>query len=218
MNENINTKDYWEQRFSSNDWEDKQGRWQTESFSKGQMEYLRIASDFEGVMLDFGCGLGDAMPVYRENFPQAKLVGVDISQTAIDKCREKYGGIASFMQGDHRSIPEADIIIASNVFEHLTDDRSIAKCLLSKCSVLYIIVPYRERPLCPEHVNTYDEHYFSGLGKYDYQIFPCIGWTPYGLRGLYYNVYFKNIFRLLFGRPVRHRNMQIMFSFSSTYN
>ena len=218
MSVNINTKEYWDDRFSSDDWEKKRGRWQTESFAKGQIKRLNIASDFTGALLDFGCGLGDAMPIYKENFPYAELIGMDISQSAIDKCRDKYNEIATFMQGDHSSTPEVDVIIASNVFEHLSDDRDIAKHLLSKCRYLFIVVPYKEMPLCSEHINSYDEHYFSALGKYNYTIFPCIGWTQYGIRGLWYNVYFKNIFRFFLGKKPCSRAMQIMFRFENTSN
>lgn len=218
MSKDINTRDYWERRFSSNDWEDKKGRWQTESFAKEQIEHLSVTSDFEGTLVDFGCGLGDAMPVYRKKFSRAKLIGVDISHSAIKKCREKYGEVASFVHGDHYSVPEADVIIASNVFEHLPDNCNVARCLLYKCKALYIIVPYREWPLCSEHIHTYDEHYFSSLGKYDYKVFRCVGWTPYGIRELLYNVYFKNIFRLLLGKRLRYQRRQIMFSFVNPAN
>lgn len=213
MSENINTREYWERRFSSKDWENNHGRWQTESFARGQIPHLNIPSDFKGEILDFGCGLGDAIPVYRENFPLAKLLGLDISQTAVEKCRESYGEIATFFQGSYDAIPDVDVIVASNVLEHLTDDRNVAKHLLSKCKSFYIIVPYKEWPLISEHVNTYDEDYFSTLGQYTYKVFPCAGWSPVGLRGLWYNVYFKNVFRFLLRKPLRKRGMQIIFCF-----
>ena len=218
MRENINTRTYWERRFSSGDWEAKQGRWQTENFARGQIPHLQIGGDFEGTLLDFGCGLGDAMPVYRQHFPKTKLVGVDISQSAIDICQEKYGSIASFIRGDDGRVPEVDVIIASNVLEHLTDDRKVAKCLLSKCKSLYVVVPYKEWPLFSEHVNTYDERYFLDIGGYDYRVFPCVGWTPFGMRDLWYQIYFKNISRFLLGKPLRHRNMQIIFHFAGSTN
>ena len=216
MPENINTKEYWENRFSSNDWVRNRGRWQTESFARAQVEHFEIPSGFEGEILDFGCGLGDAMPVYRRHFPNAKLIGIDISHNAIDKCNEEFGGIASFLPGVYRDVPNTDVIIASSVFEHLSNDREIARHLLSKCESLYITVPYKEHPLYIEHINAYDETYFQGVGSYDFRIFPCLGWTQYGVRGLWYNVYLKNIFRYCLGRPVVRRNMQIMFRFLTT--
>jgi SAM-dependent methyltransferase len=216
MTDNPNTRNYWEQRFSTGDWESKGGRRQTESFATGQIPYLKIAADFDGTLLDFGCGLGDAMPVYKGKYPKARLIGMDISQSAIEMCRRKYGSIASFMHGDCASVPEVDIVIASNVFEHLSNDRQAAKSLLLKCKSLYVIVPYKEWPLFPEHVNTYDESYFSELGNYTYRVFPCSGWSQYGLRGLWYQVYFRNLFRLLVRRPLSRRNKQILFHFKAS--
>lgn len=217
MSMNINTKEYWEHRFSSNDWERNNGRWQTENFAKGQIMHLKISSNFSGSLLDFGCGLGDAIPIYKQAYPCARLIGIDISQSAIDQSRDKYGDIAEFMQGDHNNVPDVDIIIASNVFEHLSNDRDIAKHLLNKCTSLFIIVPYRELRLCSEHINSYDKHYFSGLGEHKCTIFPCVGWTEYGLHRLWYNIYFKNIFRPLLGKKPASRNMQIMFSFKNSF-
>jgi SAM-dependent methyltransferase len=219
---NVNTRDYWEHRFSSGDWEAKQGRRQTANFAKGQIPHLQILRDFEGTIVDFGCGLGDAMPVYRKRFPRAKLVGVDISQNAIDACRERYGAMASFLQGDCESIQDADIVIASNVLEHLTNDREVAKRLLSKCKSLYVTVPYKEWPLCSEHVNTYDEGYFSDIGGYVCRVFPCAGWPPHGRTGLafhlywWYQVSFKNILRFLVRKPLCRRPMQILFHFADS--
>jgi SAM-dependent methyltransferase len=177
---------------------------------------LNIPEDFDGTILDFGCGLGDAIPIYRQAFPKAKFIGMDISQTAIDKCHDSFGSMATFMQGDYKDTPEVDIIISSNVFEHLSNDREIAKHLLTKCRSLNIIVPYREYPLCSEHINSYEKEYFNEIGHSDCQVFPCKGWTPYGLRALYYNIYFKNIFRFLLGKPVIRRNMQIIYRFLGT--
>ena len=217
MRKNINTRSYWEQRFSSGDWESKQGNLQTESFARGQMQYLDIDIDFEGTILDFGCGLGDAIPVYKEYFPKANLIGMDISQSAIDKCNEKYDSIATFVQGSHESIPDVDIIIASNVFEHLSDDKNIATYLLSKCKRLYVVVPFKEEPLCSEHVNTYDRNSFLDVGDYDFRIFHCVGWSQYGFVDLWFHIYLKNIFRFMLRKSLRYRSMQVMFSFKKDY-
>jgi len=88
---NINTQGYWNQRFASGDWEAKGGRRQSSLFAAAQVDLLRIGPSFRGSVLDFGCGLGDAMPVYRHRFPWATLVGVDISPVAVGQCRAAYG-------------------------------------------------------------------------------------------------------------------------------
>jgi SAM-dependent methyltransferase len=209
---NINTKDYWDGRFSSGDWEVCGGRNQTESFALGQIPHLNIDPEFAGSILDFGCGLGDAIPVYRANFPNASLLGMDISHAAIEKCRAKYGELASFVCGDHTVLPETDIIIASNVFEHLSDDVEIARFLLTRCSTLYVIVPYKENPLHSEHIRDYNEDSFKDLNPVSKKIFVCEGWSQFGKK-LLIDVYLKNLFRPIFGRKIVRRSRQIVFKF-----
>lgn len=208
---NINSRDYWEGRFSTGDWEQKRGRTQTAHFAASQVAHFKFSRDFSGSLVDFGCGLGDAMPVYRKFFPNAKLVGIDVSESAISKCKERYREIASFIRGTHQNCPSVDIIVASNVFEHLADDVEIAKALLGKCKELYITVPYNEFLLCPEHVRTYNEKYFQALGKSDFVIFPSKGWSEYGLS--MWKLVFKNLMRRLSGKPRQSRRMQIMYRF-----
>jgi SAM-dependent methyltransferase len=213
MNKNINTRQYWENRFLSGDWVQKSGRNQTRKFALSIVPKLNIDRDFAGTILDFGCGLGDAIPVYRKHFPKAKLLGMDISVSAVEQCREKYGALATFIRGDSRHIPQVDIIISSNVLEHISDDKIIVKEMLNKCSALYIAVPYKEFPMIEEHVNYYDEFYYSDISEYDFRIFNCVGWTPYGPRGLFYNIYLKNIIRRISGEKIHNRNKQILFTF-----
>ncbi len=214
MDDNINTRGYWERRFSSGDWEAKRGRWQTQSFARGQIPFIHLGKNFEGTLLDFGCGLGDAMPVYKESYPKANLIGIDISESAIEICKERYGSFAQFRQGDFSCVPEADVIIASNVLEHLDGDRRIASHLLSKCEHLYVITPYEEAaPLSLEHIRTYDENHFRGVGEFSFKVFPCAGWSQFGLNDLWIQVRLKNLARLALGRPVLCRNLQIIFHF-----
>jgi hypothetical protein len=109
-----------------------------------------------------------------------------------------------------------DAIIASNVFEHLENDVEIAAHLLSKCKDLYIVVPYKEDHLSPEHINRYDETGFLNFGKHDYEVFPCAGWSQCGLRDLWFEVYLKNIARRVVGKSIVTRNKQILFHLSSS--
>ena len=213
MHGNVNTRDYWEQRFSSGDWEEKRGRWQTRNFALGQVPLLHMDRSFDGTLMDFGCGLGDAMPVYRERYPRARLIGVDICAAAIEICKERYGSFAHFEQGDADCVPGADVIVSSNVLEHLDDDCAIARHLMAKCGHLYVITPYREKPLSPEHIRSYDKHRFAAFAAYDCTVFPCPGWSQYGLHDLWLQVRLKNLARFALGRPVVRRNLQIMFHF-----
>lgn len=208
----INSEEYWNDRFESNGWEEAGGRLQSRNFALSQSTRFCIKPNFDGTILDFGCGLGDAIPVYHALFPESKLIGIDLSNEAIKLCREKYGEIADFKQGDHLSVTNIDIIVSSNVLEHLSNHLNVTKVLLSKCKELYITVPYREDPLCSEHVNSYDETTFQSIGCPQWEVFHCKGWSQYGWE-LYYHLYFKNIFRPFFGKKIVSRKKQIMFSF-----
>lgn len=206
---NMNTKEYWEQRFSSGDWEDRRGRKQTADFARAQVPRFGLPKDFSGKLLDFGCGLGDAIPVYREAFLDARLQGLDISVSAIEQCRHLYGRIATFSAGTHLDVGKVDVIVASNVFEHLDDDLGVAKCLLEKCKLLIITVPYNEDPLCNEHVRAYDEHYFDSLGRVEHCIFLSKGWSEYGRNLWRLNV--ENAWNRVLSRPTKLRRSQVMF-------
>lgn len=169
MKKNINTKDYWENRFLSGNWNNS-GRKQTREYAMSNVANINISSDFSGSILDFGCALGDAIPIYATAFPNAVISGTDISQTAIKKCISKYGSKASFFSTE-KDIDNYDIIIASHIMEHLDDDINIVKSLLNKCTSLFIFVPYKESPLYIEHVNYYDEDYYTSLNVVDKKIF-----------------------------------------------
>lgn len=208
---NINTREYWESRFGSGDWESQEGRRQTRQFAETQVPRLGLSSAFSGSLLDFGCGMGDAMPVYRKAFPQAKLIGVDISQAAIESCQRTYGTLGTFLQGDYQQVPAVDVIISSNVFEHLSNDKEIARELLAKCKRLYIIVPYRQLLVKQtEHVNSYDDDSFRDLADYTHSVFFSPGWSQYGW-DLWYGTYALNLLRPFFGKRFLRRRKQVMF-------
>ena len=169
----------------------------------------KLEKDREITILDFGCGLGDAIPIYKEFYPKAKLYGVDISSVGIEKCKGVYGCLADFTAGTEKEMQDVDIVIASNVFEHLTDDKKVAKRILQKTEKLYIVVPYKEKPLMDEHINSYDEFYFSELNVLWFKIFSAKGWTESGFRLFKLGV--RNLIRILTGKKIQPRSRQIMF-------
>ena len=176
------------------------------------MQYLDIPSDFAGGICDFGCGAGDAFPVYRKAFPKATLYGVDFSVEAIKLCIDRYGDIANFCCGAIDVVPRVDVIVCSNVLEHLDEDCTLVEQLVNRCRTLYVIVPFNERPLSNEHIRIYNEHSFAYLNPVAKTIFLSRGWSYIGL-GMVWNIYLKNIARLLLGRKLRYQRKQIMFEF-----
>jgi ubiquinone/menaquinone biosynthesis C-methylase UbiE len=214
----INSSEYWNRRFSSGDWEEKKGRQQTLAFAKEQVARFDIPNSFSGKILDFGCGLGDAMPIYKQKYPNAKLIGVDHSKQGIKKCCQKYAHLATFIVGSSEDIPTVDTIISSNVFEHLSNDVLVAEALLRKCKKLFIIVPYKEpvgRILEHEHINSYDDDSFASLPCLRKVVYKSAGLGSLTWMAILYQVWFKNIFRLLKrGKVSKYKAPQeIMFEF-----
>ena len=163
-------KEYWDHRFKSEDW-GTNGRIQTLEYAKANLKSIGLSSDFNGSVLDFGCTLGDAVAIYSNAFPNAKLLGVDISEAAIEKCREKYGDKAEWLCVNYTNIPFADVIIASHVMEHIIDDKVVINALIKKCSDLFVFVPYKENPLYFEHVHSYNEFSYKDLNVFEQKIF-----------------------------------------------
>lgn len=207
----LNSKGYWDARFSSGDWQSRGGEIQTMAFVNAQLPYYGLSEGFAGQIVDFGCGPGSGMAVLRDAFPQATLLGIDISETAIEHARLHYGDLAQFEAGDHTMLSDADVIICSNVLEHLDDDLSVARVLWERTAKhLFITVPYQESPLNPEHLRTYNSGHFDRVvPNCAEHVFPSKYWSEYGRR--HFHLHLKNLGRRLRGRPVRQRKMQIMF-------
>jgi hypothetical protein len=217
MQININSKEYWNSRFETGDWEDKNGRRQTTLFAYEQMKKLKIPKSFSGTLLDFGCGLGDAIPVYHSFLPKANLIGIDHSEVAIKMCIEKYGSYANFLSVGLDDIPSVDIIISSNVFEHLSNYEMIAKELILKCNKLIIVVPYNEdlRPdINTEHINSFNEKSFAHFNVEQRIIYKTRGMGYSTFVSEIWHVLIKNIIKqILFIKPLKYNPPnQILFS------
>ena len=206
---NINDQKYWNDRFASGDWADS-GRAQTQEYAKANIEVIEVDKLFSGTLLDFGCALGDAIPIFSKELPHAQLYGMDISQAAVDKCIARYGDIARFYCGAHEDVKFHDVIIASHVMEHLDDDKSIVECLLGKCRDLFIIVPYKETPLFFEHVNFYDETYYDELQPKSVRVFN----VSYR-RKLSFLQYIKGLLKLRLRKDLYFSKDMVVFHFAA---
>ncbi len=169
------TSEYFDKAFSEGgQWESNNGREQTRRFAECFVKYTKIPLD-RFSLLDVGCALGDAMPVLRTTYPNARLYGCDVSRVAVDRCRKDYGEMAEFFRAGFEEISGTwDVIYCSNVLEHFEGYVEIASLLLAKCEILYIMTPYHElnkkgRPLDPgtetHHKVTFYEDSFGDLHK-----------------------------------------------------
>lgn len=209
--ENVNTLNHWNRRFANGDWQNVGGNEQTRQFAQAQVRRLRMPRGFAGKLVDFGCGEGDALPVFKAAWPAATCIGVDFSEAAIAHAQTHHGQIAEFVVGSHEACPTADVIIASNIMEHLDDDLAIAAALQQRCRDLYIIVPFEEQYLIEEHVRRYDRSSFASLGVLRVTVFACRGWSHYNFAYRAWHVHAKNLLRPIFGRVKLKPRLQAMY-------
>ncbi len=113
-------------------------------------------------------------------------------------------------------MPPVDVIVASNVLEHVDDDLAVARTLLAKCSLLFVVVPYREQRLIEEHLRSYDLRSFEELRPTRVEVFASKGWSQFGLRPLWWEIRTKNILRPWFGRTQVVRRLQALYQFQGS--
>jgi SAM-dependent methyltransferase len=77
-----------------------------------------LAGDVDAV-LDFGCGIGRAMPYFRAAFPDADVVGCDPSADSLAIARREYPDCRFFPMDELATTTKFDLVLASCVFHHI---------------------------------------------------------------------------------------------------
>jgi SAM-dependent methyltransferase len=74
-------------------------------------------------ILDFGAGIGNALPFLAKQFPTAALTGLDVSEKSLAIAERRFPGIAQLVRYDGAEIPLApqsfDLIFSACVFHHI---------------------------------------------------------------------------------------------------
>jgi O-antigen biosynthesis protein len=158
----INSPDYWNKRFFE-DWIAKGGRKQTAFFAElccrelpdWLVEEVRAG---KSAIFDYGCALGDALPVLQRAFPEAPIRGGDVAQVGLGLARALHPG---FEFVDVTEIGEAskiaDIVYCSNTLEHFENWREILHRLSRHArKYLLVMVPFEEEDRIDEHFCTFE--------------------------------------------------------------
>jgi SAM-dependent methyltransferase len=116
-------------------------------------------------ILDAGCGLGVFSFELGRRFPRAEVLGVDLLDHLVQKCRQiaqrSHTGNVSFRQGSVETLTEEnvfDLITCVDLLEHVEDDTSVLRCLHRATvpkGVLVLHVPalYRRYPVWKKSLN-----------------------------------------------------------------
>jgi SAM-dependent methyltransferase len=75
-------------------------------------------------ILDFGCGVGNSIVHLRRHFPDAKIVGVDVSARSLEIARARFGDLADFTHFNGATLPfpshRFDVAFSACVFHHIS--------------------------------------------------------------------------------------------------
>lgn len=81
------------------------------------------------VIVDFGAGIGASAPHLRRAFPNADIVGLDISDRSLAIARSRHPGVARFERYDGGALPlpdgAADLVFSACVFHHIEADEHV---------------------------------------------------------------------------------------------
>ncbi len=158
----VNSVEYWDQRFFE-DWIAKGGRRQTAFFAELCVRELPpwFVEEVRARRLsifDYGCAVGDALPVLRGIFPESPISGGDVARVGLGLARALY---PDFAFADLNEIdptgPLADIVYCSNTLEHFADWRPVLDRLARHAKeYVVVVVPFEEEDLIEEHFVSFE--------------------------------------------------------------
>jgi SAM-dependent methyltransferase len=120
-------------------------------------------------IVDFGSGIGNAVPYFAKHFKAAELYCIDVSKRSLEISKERFPGIAKYKEFDGETLPfdsgSIDLVFTACVFHHIPEfqhERLLKEIhrVLSK-SGLFIVFEHNPRnPLTVKTVDTcpFDEN------------------------------------------------------------
>ena len=128
----------------------------TEYFARYKAEYLYrcLGPDFEGSIVDYGCGVGLVTKFLRAHYDSSnvKIFGYDISKSSIIEARENVKDVQFTNDLEELKGRRFDAVIVANVLHHVKEeDRELflkeTKALLDKDGYLFVFEHNPYNPL-----------------------------------------------------------------------
>jgi SAM-dependent methyltransferase len=80
-------------------------------------------------ILDFGAGIGNSWPYLAEAFPDARIVGLDVSEKSLAIAERRFPGVATPTRYDGEEMPfpkhSFDLVFSACVFHHIPADQHV---------------------------------------------------------------------------------------------
>lgn len=131
---------YWEERYlhGGNSGSGSYGR-----LANFKADFLNNFFSANGVdsVLEFGCGDGNQLKLINPK----RYIGIDISSTAIDKCRQIFSGVAAYKfysTTDIQTLQKQDLTLSLDVVFHLIEEDIFNSYIMSlfEYSKRYVII------------------------------------------------------------------------------
>ena len=102
-------------------------------FAEGRVRILRECLDAghsQPVVLDFGCGTGQATPFLFAGLGASRVVGVDVSEGQLAVARRDHGSANAVFHpiDEFKPAGQIDVAFCNGVFHHIPRDQRAAMC------------------------------------------------------------------------------------------
>jgi ubiquinone/menaquinone biosynthesis C-methylase UbiE len=102
-------------------------------------------------ILDFGCGAGRSLTFLAKYFPDAAIVGFDLSDDSLSIAKERYSDAALYSHWLSLADMRFDLIFAANVFHHIPTQFQLLE--LIKCKAVMAkhgeMIVFEHNPINP---------------------------------------------------------------------
>lgn len=181
-----NSREAWEGAFAIGGiWDQAGGDDRTAAFARVLIDLLPL--EVEAYMsqpctvLDWGCARGNLTDALRRRFPEATVAGLDFAANAVEQARRRYGN--PFIWSEDGIIHGTwDVIVASNVLEHVLDPIALMREHLAHTGHYYLALSPWEESLGPGEGLTPEQRQIQGhahLHRFNRDTFPVEvdGWA-----------------------------------------
>lgn len=157
----INSKEYWDERFANKSWDQFDGRGQSLFFAKIAYNsmpdfFTRDLARNAWTVIDLGCALGDGTAFLAKHFPSCRFIGQDFSPEAVMQASERYTNCEFAVANIYDGISPADVIFSSNTLEHLKNPNSLMERMCHAADkYVVLLLPLEDSMNIDEHINIF---------------------------------------------------------------
>jgi len=174
MKKNINTKEYWDMFYNQDRFQNKH-KWRVGTYRAimKALETYNYKFNDRFTVLDAGCAFGDGIDYlcHQDIFKGGIFKGIDFSDECISWAKYKYNQY-TFEAVDINNFDLKklyfNVIIASEILEHLDNWEEVLEKLRANCDTLIITVPNKEdkNNLIDEHIRSFSGDDFPEAKKF----------------------------------------------------